>query len=274
MHKYSSRYKWPLPVLSSLLLASFGCGSGGSDGSPDNSQSEPSTSDDAGSTSSKKDAGSTKDAGGSSGTTHDAGKTGTSTAHDSGVQTFQDAGGTHPAGDGGAGAADAGHSSDAGAAHLDGAVSGSSDASSGGGTTSLMGTLGSLGAVQPTVSSLYISYSGETIVYLISAPFTCAQMQQSRWLGSLPSGTQVVEVIVKGAPVVGTAVQVGLFAGEVNYAPGGMSSAYEQNASSGTITYTKSTANGPVEADFSATYPMGNVMGTFHAEFCQGGQEY
>jgi hypothetical protein len=67
---------------------------------------------------------------------------------------------------------------------------------------------------------------------------------------------------------------VGVFQGEVNYAPGGMSSAYEVNASSGSITFTAAMANGPVEGSVMATYPMGSLMGTFHAEFCANGSQY
>ncbi|HVZ36237.1 MAG TPA: hypothetical protein VG963_27605 [Polyangiaceae bacterium] len=139
--------------------------------------------------------------------------------------------------------------------------------------TKLSGTLGALGAVMPTVSSIVIANSGEVLVYMASAPLTCAMMQESRWLGSLPAGSQVVEIVVKAPVKVGT-VQVD--PGEVNYAPGGMSSAYEKNAASGSITFVKAETNGPVEGTVTATYnnPAGTVSGPFHAEFCAGGQQY
>jgi hypothetical protein len=96
----------------------------------------------------------------------------------------------------------------------------------------------------------------------------------SRWLGSFTADAQVVEIVIKGAPKVGTAVNVGLLGGEVNYAAGGKSSAYEVSAMSGSITFTKSEPMGVVEGTVMATYAMGSVMGTFHAEFCAGGQGY
>ena len=138
------------------------------------------------------------------------------------------------------------------------------------GATSLSGTLPSLGAVQPTVSSLWISNSGETLVYLSSAPITCDQLTVSRWLGSTTAGSQVVELVVKGAPQV---ADYPVPPGEVNCAQGGKSSAYEMNADSGKISFTKT--DPPVlEGTVMATYGSNSVSGTFHAEFCSGGQNY
>jgi hypothetical protein len=149
------------------------------------------------------------------------------------------------------------------------------DATVAAGGTSLTGTLGALGPVKPTVTGFVISNSGETLVYLTSAPLTCAKLMMSRWLGSFTADAQVVEIVIKGAPKVGTAVTVGGFVGgEVNYAAGGKSSAYEVTAASGSITFTKSEPMGVVEGTVMATYAMGSVMGTFHAEFCAGGQGY
>jgi hypothetical protein len=188
-----------------------------------------------------------------------------SAARDTGVVSVGADGATADAGPGVT--ADASTMVDAGGAQSDSGGGGS-------GSTSLTGMLGALGAVQPTVSGFVISNSGETLVYLTSAPLTCAQLKVSRWLGSFTAGAQVVEIVIKGAPKVGTAVNVGVFGGEVNYAAGGKSSAYEQVASSGSITFTKSEPMGVVEGTVTATYPMGSVMGTFHAEFCAGGQGY
>jgi hypothetical protein len=55
-----------------------------------------------------------------------------------------------------------------------------------------------------------------------------------------------------------------------------MSSAYEQGADSGSVTFTTLTPSGVVEGSVTATYtnPAGQVSGTFHAEFCAGGQGY
>jgi len=136
--------------------------------------------------------------------------------------------------------------------------------------TSLSGTLNTLGAVQPTVSSLWISNSGETLVYMSSAPITCDQLTVSRWLGSTAAGSQVVEIVVKGAPQV---TDYPVPPGEVNYAQGGKSSAYEVNADSGKISFTTADAQ-VVEGTVMATYGTNSISGTFHAEFCAGGQNY
>ncbi|MEY4510922.1 MAG: hypothetical protein RLZZ450_3044 [Pseudomonadota bacterium] len=137
-------------------------------------------------------------------------------------------------------------------------------------TTALTGTLGTLGAVMPTVSSWAISNSGETLIYLTSAPLTCEQLKVSRWLGAFTTGAQVVEIVVRGNAPVGMARNP-----EVNFAAGGKSSAYETTAATASVTFTKSEPMGVIEGTVSATYrPSGDVMGTFHAEFCAGGQGY
>jgi hypothetical protein len=130
--------------------------------------------------------------------------------------------------------------------------------------------LGTLGAVVPTVSSWVISNSGETLIYLTSAPLTCEQLKVSRWLGSFTAGAQVVEIVVRGNAPVGMARNP-----EVNFAAGGKSSAYETAAATAMVTFTKSEPMGVIEGTVSATYrPSGDVMGTFHAEFCAMGQGY
>ena len=138
--------------------------------------------------------------------------------------------------------------------------------------TALTGMLGTLGAVQPTVSSLVISNSGETLIYLSSAPLTCEQIKVSRWLGNATKASQVVEIVVKGQPKVG---EVAVPPGEVNFAEGGKSSSYETTAAGGKITFTTANVSGIVEGSVTATYSGGgSVSGTFHAEFCEGGQGY
>ncbi len=138
--------------------------------------------------------------------------------------------------------------------------------------THLTGTLGKLGAAKDIVSSLAISNSGETLIYLSSAELTCELLAKSRWLGSAPAGAQVVELIVKGAPKLST---YDVPPAEVNYAEGGKSSAYEVAASSGSITFTTAETNGVVEGTVTATYDNGDTIdGTFHATFCDGGQGY
>jgi hypothetical protein len=136
----------------------------------------------------------------------------------------------------------------------------------------LTGKLGALGTVKPTVSSLWISNSGETLVYMSSAPLTCEQLKTSRWLGAATAGSQVIEIVVRGAAKVG---DVAVPPGEVNFAQGGKSSSYEVTADSGSITFTKAEATGVVEGTLTATYAGGDsVSGSFHAEYCAGGQGY
>jgi hypothetical protein len=137
----------------------------------------------------------------------------------------------------------------------------------------ITGTLGALGAVQPIVSSLVISNSGETLLYLSTAPLSCESLQASRWLGAQPAGSQVLEVVMRGAPTAGQTVQVP--PGEVNYAAGGRSSSYEVGATSGSITFTEATAGGVVAGTLRAAYRSGSaIAGSFRAEFCANGQQY
>lgn len=141
-------------------------------------------------------------------------------------------------------------------------------------STELSGHLGELGDLKPTVSSLVIENSGEVLIYLSSTALSCQQLTVSRWLGSVESGAQVVEIVVPSDRAVDTvAVEQG--GAEVNYALGGRSSAYEKSAVSGHVTFTTGLP-GPVEGTFTATYadPADSVKGRFSAEFCDGGQGY
>jgi hypothetical protein len=189
----------------------------------------------------------------------------------------QGSGGRNAGGSAGAGAGSGGAGGSAGrsAGGSAGAGAGSGGASANGGGTVLTGTLGDLGEVEPTVSTLVIANSGEVLIYMSSAPITCELLTESRWLGSVDAGSQVVEIVVPAARTTGT-VPVEDGGAEVNYAPGGMSSAYEQSADAGSVTFTRFTPQGVAEGTFNATYgdPAGNVSGTFHAEYCAGGQGY
>jgi len=143
------------------------------------------------------------------------------------------------------------------------------------GATALSGTLGDLGKIQPIVSSLVISNSGERLVYLSTTAITCETLSVSRWLGSIDANAQVVEIVVKSSFGTGDrSVDSGQV--EVNYAKGGRSSSYEQSASAGKVTFTINDAMGVAEGSVDASYdsPAGTVSGTFHAEFCDGGQGY
>jgi hypothetical protein len=148
------------------------------------------------------------------------------------------------------------------------------------GGNSATGMLCTLGAVKPIVSALITANSGETLVYLSTVPLTCTQMMASRWLGSTTAGGQMIEIVIGPAaggtsPSVNMAISTGLLAGEVNFAPTGGSSGAETTAASGSITFTKFMAMGPAEGTFMASYGCGGmVMGTFKAEFCNGGQGY
>ena len=147
-----------------------------------------------------------------------------------------------------------------------------SDDGGGSGGSTLTGKLGKLGAVKPVVSSLFIANSGETLVYLSTGPITCDQLTASRWLGGTTAGSQVVEIVIKGTPTIGT---VAVPPGEVNYAEGGKSSSYEVNAASGSITFTAFTAKTIVAGTVKATYDDGSaITGSFHATYCDGGQDY
>lgn len=142
-------------------------------------------------------------------------------------------------------------------------------------STMLFGELGELGPVKPTVSSLVIENSGETLIYLSSTALTCTQLMVSRWLGDVEAGAQVVEIVVFSELAVDT-VPVEGGGAEVNYASGGKSSAYEKSAVAGHVTFTKSLPGTVVEGTFSATYAdaADSVKGRFQAEFCAGGQGY
>ena len=139
-------------------------------------------------------------------------------------------------------------------------------------TSALCGTVGTLGAPQPIVSAFYVSNSGESIVYLSSSPITCETLQTSRWLGGTKAGSQVIELVIKGDP------KLQAFAipnAEAHYAPGGKSSSYEQDASAGSITFTKADVKKAVAGSFTATFANNDtVTGTFVADYCDGGQEY
>jgi hypothetical protein len=137
------------------------------------------------------------------------------------------------------------------------------------GATRLTGTLGTLGALQPIVSSKVIANSGETLIYMTTAPLTCEELLVSRWLGAFAKGAQVVEIVVSGPAKLGAAR-----APEVNYAEGGKSSSYEKGAKTSGVTFTKSEPMGVVEGTVMATYGNGELSGSFHAEFCPDGQGY
>ena len=137
--------------------------------------------------------------------------------------------------------------------------------------TEITGTIGSLGSAQPTVSSLMISNSGETLIYLSSGMLTCDQLTVSRWLGGTATGTQVIEFVFEGAPATGT---LDVPPAEINFAPGGMSSSHEVSASSGVISFESAEATSMVAGTFDARQGSDEFSGFFHATFCANGQGY
>ena len=171
-------------------------------------------------------------------------------------------------GTGGAASGTGGAASGMDAAAVD--ANGGDTGGSGAGSTTLTGMLGTLGAVKPIVSTLWISNSGETLVYMSSATITCEQLMVSRWLGAATAGSQVVEIVIKGAPKV---ADYPVPPGEVNYAAGGKSSAYETVATTGKVHFTSADAQ-VLEGSVMATYAAGSISGTFHATFCANGQGY
>ena len=147
-------------------------------------------------------------------------------------------------------------------------ISGSADIGIG------IGTLGALGDVKPVMAGWATTNGLETLVYLSSAPLSCAMMMTrgTKWLASMPAGTQVIEIVVRGAAAA-QSYPVGMFMGEVNYAEGSKSSSTEVVGKAGSITYTKADAKGVHEGMVSVTAPF-TLSGTFHAEWCEGGTEY
>lgn len=180
------------------------------------------------------------------------------------------------AGSGAAGAAagSGGHSSAAGT----GAAAGSGGAVAATGGSNITGTLGALGPVQPVMAGWATTNGLETLVYLSTAPLTCAQMMTRgvKWLGMLPAKSQVIEIVV-GNPSAVKSYTIGQSAafggGEVNYAEGSKSSSTEVTGKTGTITFTTATAKGVQEGMINVTAPF-MASGTFHAEWCEGGTEY
>jgi hypothetical protein len=175
-------------------------------------------------------------------------------------------------GSGGSGASSGSGSS---GATSSGSGAGTGDAGGGAdgasGATNITGMLGSA-PVKPIVSAFLVTTSpGETIIYLIAGPVTCAQISISGWLPSIAAGTQVIEIIFPSTTTTG---MVSIPSGEANYAFGGMSSLTETVATSGSINITKNTPNTAIEGTVTATYASGSIMGSFHANYCAGGMAF
>ena len=274
---HQSKYGFVL-VLCAGSLAAIGCSSASTPSVPFNGSSGGGSGDSSSGsgvssgTSSGSDTSGASSGDPSSGSTSGSGSVGSSGAS-SGTATSGSTGGpsSGAAGSGsGTGTPDSGTG-----APTDSGTMGEGGPAAGG--TSFTGTLGTLGTAKPTVSSFVIQNSGETLIYLTSAPITCAMMQTSRWLGSAMAGSQVIEVVVPSTKMTGTVAVASFGGAEVNYAPGGMSSSYETVAASGSVTFKSCVAGGVCEGTAMATYPSpagAMITGSFHAEFCMGGQQY
>jgi hypothetical protein len=209
------------------------------------------------------------------------GVAGRSVAGSAGSATAGAAGMIPPSGAAGAAAGSGGARGGAGmlaAGGAGGASAGAGGAAGGGAAAAgnaLTGTLGALGPAKPFVAAFAITNGPETLIYLSSAPLTCAQMMMGgvKWLSTLPAGSQVIEIVIPGMASA-KSYMVGSFAAEVHYAEGSKSSSTEATASTGTVTFTKAAPNMVHEGMVTATFPMGMLMGTFHAEWCTGGTEF
>jgi hypothetical protein len=114
--------------------------------------------------------------------------------------------------------------------------------------------------------------AGETIIYFLTSAVTCSQISSPGWLSSIPSDTQVVEIVVPSTTTTGT---VAAPPAEVNYANGGgIAFLSETQTDGGTITFTTNTPGGVIEGSVTAKYGSGGISGNFHAEFCATGQGY
>ena len=146
------------------------------------------------------------------------------------------------------------------------------------GGSSITGKLGALGDVKPIMNGYATTNGLETLIYLSSAPLTCAQMmtQGQKWLAKLPAASQVIEIVV-GQPAsvkmypIGSPASLG--GGEVNYAEGSKSSSTEVTGRTGTVNITMAMAKGVHEGKIDVSAPF-TASGTFHAEWCEGGTEY
>jgi hypothetical protein len=186
------------------------------------------------------------------------------------------------------GGADADTSADTGSAEGGGGTDGGGGGTdSGGGTdggsvgNNITGTYGS-DPIKPVMAGFWIGQPGNPaesgggpFIYLFSGAVTCSDLSQgSGWLTSIPTGTQVLEMIV-GTTSTGTSVPTASHAGknvaEVNYATGG--SAAEARATSGNVTLTSYIKDVAVEGTIDVTFPTGKATGTFHATWCPGGNE-
>ena len=117
---------------------------------------------------------------------------------------------------------------------------------------------------------------GGPFVYIFSGPVTCDDLSaRSGWLGTLPEGTQVLEMLI-GTTDIGSDVPTSGHAGrdvaEVNYAIA--KDGDESRATSGFVTLTDYAEGDSVEGSIDAEFESGSVSGTFRAIWCADGREF
>ena len=155
------------------------------------------------------------------------------------------------------------------------------DAGGLGGNGAITGTYGT-DAIKPVVAAYWIGQPGNAdesaggpFLYVFSGPVTCDDISKGAdWVGSLPAGTQVLELIV-GTTATAMSVPASAHAGanlaEVNYFFGQTTSG--ARATRGTFTLTSYTKGVAADGMIDMTFPTGSAKGTFHATWCAGGHE-
>ncbi len=140
--------------------------------------------------------------------------------------------------------------------------------------------------IMPVMSGLWIGKpampseaAGGPFIYLFSGPVTCADISKmTKWLPTIPMGTQILEMIIGSTtvgmnlPTVGAAVGASKGTAEVNYAFG--SEIGEHGCKSGTLTLTAYKPGMYVEGTLDVLFPVGSIKGKFHADYCPGGLEF
>jgi hypothetical protein len=181
---------------------------------------------------------------------------------------------------GGAGTAGKAGGGTSGAAGGGGAIASGAGGAGGSSSTvnNLTGMLGKLGPVQPVMAGWATTNGPEFLIYLSTAPLTCAMMQTmgTKWLSTLPAGSQVMEIVTNNQYLKVGSLNIGFPTGEVNYAEGSKSSSTEVQGTGGPpggLVYTKIVPKMVYEGTVSVTTPF-TLSGSFHAEWCQGGSEY
>ena len=155
-----------------------------------------------------------------------------------------------------------------------------SDGSAGSGTGTITGSV--KGATFDTVKSAYWIGAPDnpatTAVYLVGASISCADISKSGWSHTIPTGTQIFEMIMTGtAPgtfKATTAISPPAGEAEVQYIFA-QPTRNETRANGGTITLVTLTAKTAAQGTFSVTFPDGTskLDGTFDAAYCGTGHE-